>query len=96
MSVKRNDNHGRRTRTFERIKAQLRMQRGPCHICAQPIDYSLPPSDPQAFTVDHVLPRSTHPWAAEDPANCRSAHAKCNKSRGAGPVPDHGVTSEEW
>jgi 5-methylcytosine-specific restriction endonuclease McrA len=90
------DNRGRRTPAFERIKANLRARRAPCWLCGQPIDYTLPWDDLEAFTVDHIKPRSTHPEMADEPSNCLAAHAKCNKSRGNSAVTGLGTTSRDW
>jgi 5-methylcytosine-specific restriction endonuclease McrA len=88
---------GRTTRRFKLLARKLRAARRPCWLCGQPIDYSLPRDDPQAFTVDHALPRSTHPHLAEEPTNLRAAHARCNKSRGTtDPKPGIGSTSRDW
>lgn len=82
---------------LDRIASELRSQRAACFICGQPIDYSLPHDDPEAFTVEHVLPRSTHPHLANDPANCRAAHASCNKRRGnQNYKPGLGIRTREW
>ena len=32
-----------------KLKARLRAEGRPCHICGMPIDYSLPPGDPWSF-----------------------------------------------
>lgn len=41
-----------------KLKARLRAEGRPCHICGQPIDYSLPPGTPWSFEADHVVPRA--------------------------------------
>ena len=46
----------RHTTTRDRIRAALRHEGRPCHICGAPIDYSLPSSDPQSFQADHIIP----------------------------------------
>ncbi|WP_082043158.1 HNH endonuclease [Rhodococcus sp. MEB064] len=79
------------------ISEELRQQRRPCWICGQPIDYTLPHNDTEAFTVEHIHPRSTHPHLENDPANCVAAHASCNKRRGnRNYKPGLGVRSREW
>ena len=62
-----------------------------CWWCGQPIDYTIPHSDPvtghvnpDAFELDHAYPRSTHPELAEDPSNFRPAHRSCNNKRSDG------------
>jgi 5-methylcytosine-specific restriction endonuclease McrA len=71
----------------------VKARHAPCWLCGQPIDYTLPAGHPQAFTVDHVQPRSQRPDLAEDPANLRAAHAKCNKARGTA-APRHGLGAQ--
>ena len=41
-----------------KLRARLRAEGRPCHICGMPIDYSLPPGDPWSFEADHVNPRA--------------------------------------
>lgn len=86
-----------RTHALNQIAANLRAAGGPCFICGQPIDYRLPWDDPNAFTVEHIKPRATHPHLAEDPANCAPAHARCNKGRQTKPyAPSLGALSSDW
>lgn len=70
-----------KTHQLRKIADNLRLGRGPCWICGQPIDYSLPHDDEMAFTVEHIHPRSTHKHLENDPGNCVAAHARCNKAR---------------
>lgn len=83
-----------------RIADSLKARRvQPCYICRQQIDYDLPARHPEAFTVEHIKPRSTHPHLALDPSNCAPAHARCNKARGnrdETEAPGLGVRSQEW
>lgn len=88
---------GRSTRRMRRLKQEQRAKGLPCWLCGQPIDYTLSDDDPDAFSVDHVKPWSTHPHLREDPANLRSAHLRCNKGRGnRDPRPGLGLRSREW
>ena len=64
----------------------------PCHICKQPIDYSIPstPNEPWGFVIDEVKPVSL--WrkfnysspeaAAQDFSNLAPAHRRCNALKG--------------
>lgn len=80
-----------------RIADSLRRRRvQPCVICGQWINYDLPYGDKEAFTVEHLKPRSTHPHLADDPSNCAPAHDKCNKSRGNRELNGLGTPSQEW
>lgn len=64
------------------FRAQGVATNAPCWICRQPIDYSIEWPDPQAWELDHLYPRSTHPQHAEDPTNFRHSHKTCNAQRG--------------
>lgn len=87
----------RRTRRQKSQAQALKAQRLPCWLCAQPIDYDLPPDDVMAFSVDHIKPWSTHPELREDPGNLAPAHARCNKQRGAKAPPlGLGLLSRQW
>ncbi|OZF40762.1 hypothetical protein CH296_00455 [Rhodococcus sp. 14-2496-1d] len=86
-----------RNADLNRIADELKSRRPPCFICGQPIDYSLPPDHPDAFSLEHRYPRSTHPHLVTDPANCFAAHLDCNKRRGNRAYkPGLGVRSREW
>lgn len=63
------------------IRARLRAEGRPCHICGMPIDYTLPSGDPWSFEVDHVTPRARG-GAVYDYANCDAAHRICNQRKG--------------
>ena len=87
----------RRTKRAKHLAKEQRAKRLPCWLCGLPIDYTLPPDDDMAFSVDHVKPWSTHPELREDPGNLASAHARCNKQRGnKAPPPSLGLMSREW
>lgn len=86
-----------RNAALNKIAANLRAARPACFICGMEIDWDAPPEDPNAFTVEHVYPRSTHPHLVNDPASCRAAHARCNKGRGNRPyAPGIGEPSKNW
>lgn len=92
---------GRNTRRYKKQRALFRdmCEAGdvPCWLCNQPIDYSLPFDDSDAFSLDHRFPVSTHPQHAEDPANFEASHSRCNKSRGNRAQPMHlGQPSRNW
>lgn len=77
---------GRDTSTWRRLRLQLKAkaerERHVCWICGQPIDYSAPTGTPDAWEPDHIISPLERPDLAEDPANIRSAHSSCNRSRG--------------
>jgi len=59
--------------------------RGVCHICGQPIDYSLKPSScPDAYEPDHVIPVAVNPELELDLNNILPSHRRCNRARGDG------------
>ena len=70
-----------------------------CHICGQPIDYSLPPSSgPEAYEPDHVIPVSKRPDLELDLNNILASHTRCNRSRGDGENGENalGMRSRIW
>ena len=70
-----------------------------CHICGQPIDYTIPPSSaPDAWEPDHTLPVSTHPEAELDLNNIKASHRRCNRARGDNKFAyvDIGMQSRVW
>lgn len=90
---------GRTSRNHRRLSANQRAKHLPCHLCGQPIDYTLPWDDQMAYQPDHYYPVSTHPHLAEDPGNYRSSHARCNKARGDTPMTailGLGITANDW
>lgn len=79
-----------------RIAEDLRALRPPC-FCGQPIDYSVKTPHPDAFTIDHIKPRSLFPELAFDPNNIQAAHYSCNlRKSDENPQPVLGVRSREW
>lgn len=67
------------------VRAWLRAQALPCHICGRPIDYSLPAGDPMSFEVDEIIPVSKG-GSPIDRGNVAPAHRICNERRGNKPV----------
>lgn len=100
--------HGVSTRRYKADRARFRQAcaqtNRPCWLCGQPIDYTLPWQDPttgtindDAFELDHLYPRSTHPDLAEDPGNYRPSHRACNRARSNHmPTPGIGATTRHW
>lgn len=83
---------GQTSRRYRKLRAEFRAtcqtEARACWLCGQPIDYAIPWKDPltgyvndDAFELDHLYPRSTHPDFAEDPGNFRAAHRGCNRKR---------------
>ncbi len=69
-----------------KVRAWLKDQGGPCHICGGAIDYSLPAGHPMSFEVDEIVPVSLG-GSPTDPANVAPAHRICNERRGNKPLP---------
>lgn len=64
----------------KRIRAQLKRQGNPCHLCGEPIDYQAHHHDPRSFQVDHLWQVACG-GPEHDPDNCASSHRGCNRDR---------------
>ncbi|MER7806155.1 HNH endonuclease [Streptomyces sp900116325] len=71
----------RNGRPYRRLVAAVKAQRHPCWLCGYDIAPGLDARHPLSFTLDHLVPLSRG-GSLLDPANARSAHRKCNSSRG--------------
>ena len=71
----------RNTTTRDRMRATIARTRAACHICGQPIDYTLPHLDPRAFVIDHVVP--LHKGGTDTLDNVKAAHRECNSKKRA-------------
>lgn len=64
----------------KRLRARLRREQRPCHVCGQPIDYTAHHHDPLAFEMDHLwqvdLGGPLYEWD-----NLGSSHRACNRRR---------------
>lgn len=92
-----------RSGKWKRVRLQAwnrdRKARAVCHICGQPIDYSLPASSsPEAWEPDHIIPVAKRPDLELDLANVAASHARCNRARGDGSLLDNclGMQSRIW
>nr|DAT11399.1 MAG TPA: HNH endonuclease [Caudoviricetes sp.] len=87
----------RRYKNLKKLyKHECATTQAPCWLCGQPINYNLPHTHNDAFTIDHMLPYSTHPELLEDPTNFRPAHRSCNIQR-SNKTPDSlGTLSRNW
>ncbi|MGW0939096.1 HNH endonuclease [Streptomyces sp. NPDC002666] len=87
---------GRSGRPIQRIRDHLRKTGVHiCWLCGGFIQVDLPDTHPMSWTLDHVLPLSTHPHLALEPTNHREAHRRCNSSRG-NRTTTQGKTSRNW
>lgn len=81
----------------KRYRSQCEVVKAPCHLCGQPIDYTVPSGEGESFEVDHFYPVDDYPELMEDIGNFRPSHKSCNASRGKAPVvPTLGTPSEKW
>lgn len=71
--------NGRNTTTRDRDRAAIRRTKPPCHICEQPIDYTLKSPDPMSFEVDHIVPLAR--GGADVLANKAASHRVCNRAK---------------
>lgn len=89
------------------LRRRVAAMGAPCHLCGQPIDYSLPAGHPLSYELDELVPLAALPpeqraAAAIDPRNVAPAHRICNERRGAKPLIAPVVramrikTSERW
>ena len=80
-----------------RLRTNLAASHPPCWLCGQPIDYTLPGTDPAGFSVDHVQTYAAHRHLADEPGNLAAAHLRCNQGRGVrDPKPGVTATSRAW
>lgn len=71
---------GRNTNTRDMHRRAIASTGAGCHICGEPIDYTLPHLDPMAFVVDHLIPMAK--GGADTLANKAAAHRLCNLRKG--------------
>lgn len=64
----------------KRIRARLRREANPCHLCGNPIDYDAHHLDPRSFQVDHLW-QVANGGPEYDDTNCASSHRGCNRAR---------------
>ncbi len=80
---------GQRNSTMQaRMREHVRRRGGNCHICGQPIDYTIPyylpgtrSPNPEAYVADHVVPIAK--GGAHDLSNGRAAHVAWNSKKRA-------------
>jgi 5-methylcytosine-specific restriction endonuclease McrA len=76
----------RNGRPYRRLVAAQKRLTLPCWICGHEIPTNVDGrTHPLAFTLDHLVPLSRGGDLLA-PANARSAHRKCNSSRGNRPT----------
>lgn len=72
----------------DRMRQHVRRVGGNCHICGEPIDYTIPyylpgtrKPNPEAYVADHVDPIDL--GGAHDISNAKPAHWRCNSKKRA-------------
>jgi len=70
---------GRSTTVRDRDRRAIARTKPPCHICEQPIDYTIPSPEPMSFEVDHVIALVN--GGADDLSNKAASHRKCNRDK---------------
>lgn len=68
------------------LTAQVRREEPICWLCGKAWDPQAESRSPWSFSVDHILPQSTHPHLRYVRSNLRAAHYRCNTRRGKKPV----------
>ena len=71
----------RNSTTRHKHRARIKRDQPACHICGQPIDYTLDWTHPQSFVIDHVIPLAR--GGADELHNIRAAHRECNSKKSA-------------
>lgn len=84
---------GRSGRPWQRVRRMAynrdAARNAPCWICGKPIDYQASNDaksadySPDAWEPDHFYSPEERPELAEDLANLRPSHSRCNRQRGA-------------
>lgn len=73
--------HHRNTSNRDRDRNRIKATKPNCHICGQPIDYTLTWLNPKAFVVDHITP--LHKGGTDELTNKAAAHRDCNSTKRA-------------
>lgn len=68
-----------RSRGSDRDRRTIARTRPACHICGEPIDYTLPYLDPGEYVVDHVIPLAK--GGPDVLANKAASHRACNRAK---------------
>jgi len=76
----------RSTTLRDRHRNIIKRNEPPCWICGEPIDYTLPHTDPKSFVVDHKVALALGGTDTID--NKAAAHRECNRDKGARPHAD--------
>ncbi|WP_100522668.1 HNH endonuclease [Mycobacteroides abscessus] len=64
----------------KRLRARIRAEQRPCHICLKPIDYAAHHHNPNSFQLDHLW-QIAHGGPAYEYDNAGASHRLCNRWR---------------
>ena len=80
MTMLRPDREGAHRQAYARNRKRILATQNTCGICGKPVDLTLPPGDPMAPTVDHIIPiaKGGHPSSLD---NLQLAHWTCNRQK---------------
>jgi 5-methylcytosine-specific restriction endonuclease McrA len=79
--MSRYHHQARSTTQRDRDRAAIRKTNASCGICGEPIDYTLPHTNPRSFVVDHIVPLSK--GGPDTRSNKQAAHRDCNSTKRA-------------
>lgn len=85
----------------DRVRARVLREESDCWLCGEPVDKTIKTPHPDSPEVDEVTPVSKG-GSPYDRRNCRLAHRRCNRARGAGDGPTSAdgprtyVTHRRW
>lgn len=69
----------RSTTQRDRDRENIARAKPACHICGDPIDYTLPYLHPLEYVVDHIIPLAK--GGPDRLSNKAAAHRSCNRSK---------------
>lgn len=73
--------HKRSDQLRKKHRAIIARTKAACHICGNPIDYTLTYPHPESFVIDHVVPIAK--GGSDELHNKKAAHAGCNSKKRA-------------
>ncbi len=71
----------RSTSIRDRARRRDRANQTACHICGNPIDYTIPTPDPMSYEADHVHPITK--GGTDTLNNIKASHRTCNSTKRA-------------
>jgi 5-methylcytosine-specific restriction endonuclease McrA len=75
----------RNTTIRDRHRRTIAQHKPDCSLCGEPIDYTLPHTDPQSFVVDHIIPLDRggidELFNPDGTPQKQAAHKACNRAK---------------